>query len=90
MSMEMKSLERRLQREGFLHTYIWQDGANVFYADHAHAGETAHIILDGEMTLTQAGETRTYAAGERCDVPAGVAHSARMGPRGCCYLIGEK
>ncbi len=42
------------------------------------------------MTLSTAGETRTYRAGERCDVPAGAAHSARMGPRGCRYLVGEK
>ena len=42
------------------------------------------------MTLTHGGVTRTYAAGERCDVPAGAVHSASMGPRGCRYLIGEK
>ncbi|MGH9679964.1 MAG: cupin domain-containing protein [Candidatus Acidiferrales bacterium] len=90
MNLDLKSLERQLHAEGFLHTYVWQDGANVFYADHTHAAETAHIILDGEMTLTQAGETRTCAAGERCDVPAGAVHSARMGPGGCRYLIGEK
>ncbi len=46
--------------EGFLHTYVWQDGPNAFYPDHTHAAETAHIILDGEMTLTQGGATRTY------------------------------
>jgi hypothetical protein len=42
------------------------------------------------MTLTMAGESRTYRAGERCDVPAGAVHSARMGPSGCHYLIGER
>jgi len=42
------------------------------------------------MTLTQAGTTITCSAGERCDVPAGAVHSAKMGPRGCRYLIGEK
>jgi quercetin dioxygenase-like cupin family protein len=46
--------------------------------------------LEGELTLITGGETRTYGAGERCDVPAGAIHSARMGPRGCRYLIGEK
>ncbi len=90
MPADLKSLENLLHREGFLHTYVWQDGPNAFYADHTHAVETAHIILEGEMTLTQAGATIRYAAGERCDVPAGAVHSARMGPRGCCYLIGEK
>jgi mannose-6-phosphate isomerase-like protein (cupin superfamily) len=90
MSADLKSLERQLHNEGFLHTYVWQDGPNAHYPDHTHAGETAHIILEGEMTLTQSGSTHTYGAGERCDVPAAAVHSARMGPRGCRYLIGEK
>jgi mannose-6-phosphate isomerase-like protein (cupin superfamily) len=90
MAADQESLERQLQGEGFLHTYVWQDGPNAFYPDHTHATETAHIILDGEMMLTQGGETHMYGTGERCDVPAGAVHSAKMGPRGCKYLIGEK
>jgi mannose-6-phosphate isomerase-like protein (cupin superfamily) len=88
--MDQDALERQLHEEGFAHTYVWQDGANANYSDHTHPTETAHIILDGEMTLTSGGETRTYRAGERCDVPAGAVHSARMGPKGCRYLIGER
>ena len=90
MATDQKSLERQLHGEGFLRTYVWQDAPNAFYSDHTHAVETAHIILDGEMTLTQGGETRTFGPGERCDVPGGAVHSAKMGPRGCKYLIGEK
>jgi quercetin dioxygenase-like cupin family protein len=90
MNADLKSLERQLHSEGFLRTYVWQDDPNTVYADHTHAVETAHIILEGEMTLTQGGATTTCTAGDRCDVPAGAAHSARMGPRGCRYLIGEK
>jgi mannose-6-phosphate isomerase-like protein (cupin superfamily) len=88
--MNLPQLEEQLHVEGFRHTYVWQDGPNAHYADHTHAGETAHIILDGEMSLTMNGESRTYRLGERCDVPAGAVHSARMGPQGCRYLIGEK
>jgi quercetin dioxygenase-like cupin family protein len=90
MATDQKSLELRLQSDGFLHTYVWQDEPNAFYPDHTHPTETAHIILQGEMTLTQSGETRTFRAGERCDVPAGAVHSAKMGPCGCRYLIGER
>ena len=90
MAADRKLLENQLHREGFLRTYVWQDGPDAYYSDHTHAVETAHIILEGEMTLTQGGETRTCGAGERCDVPAGAVHSAKMGPRGCTYLIGEK
>ena len=90
MTADQKSLERQLHDEGFLRTYVWQDGPNAFYSDHVHLTETAHIILDGEMALTQGGQTRSYREGDRCDVPAGAVHSARMGPTGCRYLIGEK
>ena len=90
MTIDRESLERQLHEQGFVHTYVWQDGPNAFYSDHTHPSETAHIILDGEMTLTQVGESKTYSVGERCDVPAGAVHSAKMGPRGCRYLIGEK
>lgn len=81
---------KQLEGEGFSHTFIWQDGPEALYPDHTHAGLTAHVILDGEMTLTMNGQSKKYRAGERCDVPAGATHSARMGPGGCRYLVGEK
>ena len=81
---------KQLESEGFTHTFVWQDGPHAFYPDHTHAGLTAHIILDGEMTLAMKGASQTYRVGDRCDVPAGALHSARMGPHGCRYLVGEK
>ncbi len=88
--MNTKDWEKKLHEEGFSRTYVWQDGPRAFYPDHTHAMTTAHVILDGEMTLTSHGEIRTYKVGERCDVPADTVHSARMGPQGCRYLIGEQ
>lgn len=88
--MHQRSLESQLRSEGFSHTYVWQDRPHAFYPDHTHAGLTAHIILDGEMTLSTGGSSHTYRVGDRCDVPAGAVHSARMGPQGCRYLVGEK
>jgi len=89
--MDARAFERQLREDGFRHVYTWQDSAHASYPDHTHAMDTAHVILDGEMTLTCGGTTRTYAAGERPpDIPAGTVHSARMGPAGCRYLIAEK
>ena len=88
--MKIPELENQLHTEGFSHTYVWEDGPDRRYSDHTHPVETAHIILEGEMTLTMDGRSATYRAGERCDVPAGTVHAARMGPAGCRYLIGEK
>ena len=89
--MASESAEQQLRQEGFRRIYVWEDQPHTFYPDHTHAVDTAHIILDGEMTLTCGGSTTTYRAGERPpDVPAGALHSARMGPQGCRYVIGEK
>ena len=89
-TMNQDVLEEQLRAEGFRRVYVWQDGPNAMYPEHTHPSETAHIVLDGEMTLTLGGGMRTYHAGERCDVPAGAEHCARMGPKGCRYLIGER
>lgn len=88
--LDARALESRLRSEGFSNIFVRQDGPLAFYPDHTHSGLTAHIILEGEMTLTMQGASATYRAGERMDVPAGTVHSARMGPRGCRYLVGEK
>ena len=89
--MTQGALEQQLRAEGFRHVYVWQDAPHASYPDHTHQVDTAHIILDGEMTLTVGGSTGTYRTGERPpDVPAGAVHAARMGPHGCRYLIGEK
>jgi quercetin dioxygenase-like cupin family protein len=88
--MDVKALEKQLDEEGFSNAYVWQDRPHAFYPEHTHPTETAHIILEGEMTLTMDGQTHTFRPGERCDVPPGTVHAARMGPAGCRYLIGEK
>ena len=88
--MTTKEWESQLGQEGFRHVFVWSDGPGASYPDHTHDGVTAHIILDGEMALTFDGQTRTCNAGDRIDVPARTVHSAKMGPAGCRYLVGEK
>lgn len=89
-TVNTKDWETKLRKEGFSNFFVWRDGPNAFYPDHTHEKTTAHVILEGEMTLTANGRTQTFKAGERCDVPGHTVHSARMGPRGSQYLIGEK
>ena len=88
--MDERDLVAELTQEGFSHIYVWEDGPNTDYPEHTHRTETAHIILQGEMTLIMGDESVTYRTGQRCDVPAGTTHSAKMGPSGCRYLIGER
>ena len=89
-AMEEKDLAEQLILEGYAHLYVWEDGPDVQYREHTHRAESAHIILKGEMSMTMNGETKTYRTGDRCDLPAGIVHSARTGPQGCRYLIAER
>ena len=82
--------ESQLREEGFAQRYVWQVSASAEYPDHTHPVKTAYIILEGEMMLTLGGAERTYRTSERRDVPAGAVHSAKMGPRGCRHIIGER
>lgn len=88
--MNESQLTEQLVEEGYVHLYVWEDGPGVEYAEHTHRVDSAHIILHGEMTLTRGGESQTYRVGDRCDVPAGSVHSAKIGPTGCRYLIAER
>ena len=82
--------EDLLRNEGFSNVYVWEDGADTYYPEHSHKLLTAHIVVTGEMHVTVDGKSRRYVAGERCDVPANTPHSAKMGPNGCRYVVGEK
>lgn len=88
--MNQRELEKKLREEGFLRVLVWQDHTNAFYPDHTHSGITAHIVLEGEITVTSEGITKTYKSADRFDVPAGAVHSAQIGPEGCRYIIGEE
>ena len=59
INSDPNELERQLRAAGFRRTYVWHDGPDTFYDDHTHAVDTAHIILDGEMTLTCGGSSRS-------------------------------
>lgn len=88
--MDESALKRQLAEEGFSGIFTWSDRPGAVYPDHTHAGETAHIVLAGETAVTTAAGTRTYQTGDRFDVGAGEVHSARIGPRGCTYIVGER
>jgi hypothetical protein len=85
-----KSFPKNCTEKGFCKPMCGKMPPGTLYPEHTHTQETAHIILSGEMTLTMNGRTMTYRAGGRCDVRAGTVHSAKMGPQGCRYLIGER
>lgn len=90
IAMDEEDAIRTLEREGFSQVYVHEDLPGAEYPAHTHPVLTAHIIVQGEMILVHEGKTCAFCEGERVDVPAGAVHSARMGPEGCRYAVGEK
>ncbi len=82
--------KRVLRDDGYTTVYEWQDAPNAYYPPHAHPNETAHVVLEGEMTIIVAGKAQVFGPGDRFDVPAGSEHAARIGASGCRYLVGER
>lgn len=50
-----------------------------------HHGDQWGVVLDGEMELTIAGQTRLYRRGDSYFIPAGTLHGARF-PSRCCVF----
>ena len=55
----------------------------MHFAEDVELGEHSHeaqwgIVLEGSISMTIDGKTRTYSQGERYFVPAGVKHSAKV------------
>jgi len=46
---------------------------------HSHPHEQMGMLLEGELTFTIGGQTRTLAPGEMWRIPGGVVHSAVAG-----------
>jgi quercetin dioxygenase-like cupin family protein len=48
---------------------------------HSHPHEQMGLLLEGELTFTIGGQTRTLRPGEMWRIPGGVVHSAVAGDR---------
>ncbi|GIW93221.1 MAG: hypothetical protein KatS3mg110_1262 [Pirellulaceae bacterium] len=46
---------------------------------HQHPHEQMGVLLEGELTFTIGGQTRTLKPGDMWRIPGGVVHSARAG-----------
>jgi len=89
-SPKEKEVTQELLEEGFDSVYAWGDAPGSIHPEHEHPFLSAHIILEGQITIFIDGKEKVYKEGERFDIPARVMHRAKVGPRGCKYVIGEK
>lgn len=83
------ALRRRLESEGFS-VFAWGDAADATYSAHAHDHDESIWVVAGEMTFVAGGGELRLGPGDRLMLPGGTVHTARAGPEGATYLIGER
>jgi len=82
-------LRRRLEREGFS-VFRWRDAPGASYAPHSHDHDESLWVVEGEITFGAGGDDIRLGPGDRLMLPHDTVHTAKAGPRGATYLIGER
>ena len=82
-------LTQRLKDEGYPYIYEWKDAPGIEYPEHEHKGKVTIHILSGSITFKFPDREVALATGDHFDVPFGESHTAKVGPSGCHFLVGE-
>jgi len=82
-------LKQQLEKDGFKHIYEWKDEAGTNYPPHKHKDKVTLYIVDGGLTFYFDKQAVEVKKGERFNVPPGKEHTAKVGPDGCFYVVGE-
>jgi len=85
------TLWQRMTDEG-LNPYSWSNGPFDVYAVHSHSYNKVIYVVQGSITfgLPELGQQLTLKAGDRLDLPAGLAHDAHVGAQGVVCLEAHK
>ncbi|MES2710624.1 MAG: cupin domain-containing protein [Pseudomonadota bacterium] len=86
--MDAKEFEAALLRDGFTPA-IRAIEPGTATPEHTHPFDVRGMVLEGEITLTTAGGTRTYRPGEVFAMPAGHPHRETIGAAGVRNLVGR-
>ncbi len=88
--MDRMAFETELRDQGYAELVDRRMAANAVNPEHAHEFDARLLVLEGAMTITSAGEERTYRAGETFAMTAGCRHTERGGAEGARYLAGRR
>ncbi len=88
--MNTADFETALRRAGYREIEAKQTQPDFATQPHSHPFDVRALVLEGEMTLSSQGESRTYRAGEIFEMAAGREHSERYGPAGAKTLVGRR
>lgn len=87
--MNRQAFEDELTRDGYEINQRTTPGAKV-NPEHTHPFDVKALVLEGAISLTRDGKTRTYTAGETFSMPRGCLHSESYGEGQTITLVGRK
>lgn len=90
MPRNEKEWIRKLKREGFTELRVCPIPPDEDLPEHTHDRYTVHVILSGELIITDAAGARIFRPGDRVDFRAGTTHTARGNSNPGTMIIGEK
>lgn len=88
--MNTGDFENSLRAAGYREIETKQLPADTHNAEHDHSFDVRALVLDGDITLTVAGEARTYREGEIFTMAAGCRHVEDIGAEGVRYRVGRR
>ena len=88
--MDRDAFEARLKAEGYPEIRTNELPPNGHNPEHVHPFDVLAMVLEGEITLTVEGASRTYRPGSEFSMKAGCRHSEDVGAAGVKYLVGRR
>ena len=68
----------------------YNDPPYEIFPDHDHQGDQFLVVIRGSIEITMNSKITVLNPGDEMFFPKKVMHSAKVGPKGCLYLDGER
>src|SRR3989344_6672895 len=88
--MDKEMWLEKLEKEGYKNVRIVEQPPNTDFGEHVHDEHTVHVIVMGDLIISEKGEEKILKVGDRCEFPAGTKHGAKTGSEGLTMIVGVK
>jgi quercetin dioxygenase-like cupin family protein len=88
--MDRNSFEESLKREGYDEISTKTTPGDKHNPEHNHPYDVRAMVIDGALTLSWSGQTKTYVSGDIFTMARGCPHTETFGTRGATTLSGRK
>jgi quercetin dioxygenase-like cupin family protein len=88
--MDRQSFEDALRRDGYDEIATNTTPGSKHNPEHSHPYDVSAMVIDGALTLSWNGQTRTFKPGETFEMARGCPHAESYGDEGAVTLFGRK